>query len=231
MAKKMTPNQNKKSSGRGSKSGKSSRASKPEKVYINRWYPRDEKVFNKFANSPILSRQDLHEHVKDKRIRDYEREGYVEKCLDRRTESEYFKLTDKGRDLCKEKYDREPGVFHSYKHENGIRELYNTLNEDTKRDVMSELEIQETAVRYWKACQTSGNEDIRQRGYEMEHAYKRGDISTCDFGVLKVNFETLEIEQAEFYEVITPSYTKGDISAKHEFANSFGGSITTSTVR
>ena len=64
MAKKMTPNQNKRSSGRGAKSSSSGKSSKPEKVYINRWYPRDEKVFNKFADSPILNRQDLHEQIR-----------------------------------------------------------------------------------------------------------------------------------------------------------------------
>lgn len=202
-----------------------------KKVWIENWYPRDEHVFNAFATCGALQKEDLNEYVKDKRIRDYERDGYIEKDTDLKTGDEYYKLTDKGRDLCRDKYDREPVSFHSWNHESGVRDLYFQISDKNERmQQMSEPELQREIARDIEYRKQSDDEYERERGYKMEREYQSGKISCPDFGILKINEETREVEQAQFYESITTNYKDSEIQAKFDMASTYSGSLTTAYV-
>lgn len=202
-----------------------------KKTWITNWYPRDQHVFSAFAVCGALQKEDMQEYLKgEKRIKDYTRDGYIEKCTDVRTGDEYYKLTEKGRDLCRDKYDREPVSFHSWKHEAGVRDMYFQLDKDARMQQMSEPELQREISRDIECRKQSDDIEERERGYKMEADYKSGRISCPDFGVLKFDEQTREVVQAEFCESITDNYDDKDIQAKHDMASSYGGSISTTYV-
>ena len=64
----------------------------------------------------------------------------------------------------------------------------------------------------------------------MEREYQSGKISCPDFGILKINEETREVEQAQFYESITTNYKDSEIQAKFDMASTYSGSLTTAYV-
>lgn len=199
-----------------------------KKIWIEKWYPRDEHIFSAFAVCGALQKQDMQEYLKgEKRIKDYIRDNYIEKKTDIKTGEEYYKLTDKGRDLCRDKYDREPVSFHSWKHESGLRDMYFQLDKETRMQQMSEPELQRVIDRDIEYRKQSDDREERERGYKMEQDYKSGRLSCPDFGVLKINEQTREIEQASFCESITPNYKDSEIQAKFEMASTYSASLET----
>lgn len=202
-----------------------------KKVWIETWYPRDEHVFSAFAVCGALQKEDMQQYLQgEKRIKNYERDGYIIKDTDLKTGDEYYKLTNKGRDLCRDKYDREPVSFHSWTHESGLRDMYFQLSKDDRLQQMSEPELQREILRDIEYRKQSDDEYERERGRELERDYTSGKISCPDFGILKFNEQTREVERAEFCESITSNYKDAEIQAKHDFATSYGGSLETAYV-
>lgn len=202
-----------------------------KKVWITTWYPRDEHIFSAFAVCGALQKEDMQQYVKgEKRIKDYTRDGYIKKDTDPKTGQEFYKLTDKGRDLCRDKYDREPVSFHSWTHESGLRDMYFQLNKEERMQQMSEPELQREILKDIEIRKQSDDKYERERAREFERDYQSGKISCPDFGVLKFNEQTREIEQAEFYESITSNYKDSEIQAKYDFSSAYGGSLETAYV-
>lgn len=197
-----------------------------KKTWITNWYPRDEHVFNAFATCGALQKEDMNEYVKDKRIKNYERDGYIEKCTDTRTGDEYYKLTEKGKDLCRDQYDREPTRFYSWNHEKGNRDMYFMMSKSQRMEQMSEPELRRTITNYFEELKQSNCEEERERGHKMQADYKAGRISCPDFGVLKINEQSREVERAEFCETITASYKPEEVDAKFGMSQAFGGTLT-----
>ena len=202
-----------------------------KKIWIETWYPRDEHIFSAFAVCGALQKEDMQQYVKgEKRIKDYTRDGYIKKDTDPKTGQEFYKLTDKGRDLCRDRYDREPVSFHSWTHESGLRDMYFQLSKDERLQQMSEPELQREIARDIEIRKQSDDEYERERAEKFERDYSSGKISCPDFGILRFNEQTREVEVAEFHESITSNYTDAEIQAKFDFASSYGGSLETAYV-
>ena len=95
---------------------------------------------------------------------------------------------------------------------------------------MSEPELQREISRDIELRKQSDDERERERGYKMESEYKAGKISCPDFGVLKFNEQTREVERAEFHESITDNYKDSEIQAKFDMASAYSGSLQTAYV-
>ena len=90
---------------------------------------------------------------------------------------------------------------------------------------MSEPELQREISKDIEYRKQSDDREERERGYQMERDYSNGKLSCPDFGVLRINEQTREIEQAQFCESITDNYDDKDIQAKFDMASTYGGSL------
>ena len=192
-------------------------------TWITTWYPRDEKVFRAFSNCGVLQTKDLHEYVKDKRIKCYQKDGYIESKTDTKTGESYYKLTDKGRDWCRDKYDTDPCTAKSWNHNSGVRDMYFALPVEERMNQMSENDLQKASQEFIDGLKTSSDPNDRELGFKLDYDYHNGKMSTPDFGVLK--FEGNTITEASFQECVTKNYKEYEIEAKFQYASAFSGSL------
>lgn len=186
----------------------------PKKQYIKTYMTTDATALSAISKVGHITSEQLNEcGMSDKRIRNFVKQGYLEKVSYRNQSKQLdhcYKLTEAGRDF----YDHRDGREHSYyqsvspQHDITIADKYFSLGEHERSTWMTESEIRSEFLAHIEDLRNQG--DVA-RADQLEDAYKSRDISAVD-----AVYETEEGIRIG-YEVATNSYGHAELQAKAEF--------------
>lgn len=153
--------------------------------------------------------------VSDKRIRNYEKEGLIERVQMRNSQTKLienaWKLTEKGKDFYDLKEGREHYHYHSTSatHDVGLSDKYFSLTEKEQETWKTETEIRYEFKEKIEDLRAQGQHQQADRYAEL---FEERKISTPD--AVYTTEDNVEIA----FEVITSSYGQVEIAAKVTFA-------------
>lgn len=174
-----------------------------------------------FSRVGYIKKEDIKTHagLSDRRINNYMRDNYIEKVgyinKDKNSDT-CFRLTVKGKELCKNKLSIEylyksPSVNHDLK----LASTYFSLDSQKQENWITETEWIKQLDNLMEKLE---KEDYR-RYQEILFKKSNGQISVPDGG-----YHIEGTNQIVAVEVVTGSYRSSDIQAKIEFCNIVGAS-------
>ena len=178
--------------------------------YIKNLYNRDKDVFHAFNKVGNLNNNHLNQlGLSDTRIKNYCREGYMQKIEYQIKGSKEngiaYKLTDKGKEVGANKfglslYAQNTAVRHNL----DLADKYIKLSEEERQSVLNEREVREVVQ-----SQIASLEQPSER-YMYQQMLDQGELSMPDFIYVSEQGQTIA------YETITNNYGESEIQAKIE---------------
>lgn len=161
---------------------------------INKFYPRDKAAFGLLANCGCITKSELADcKLKDKRIKDYIKNGYMKECYDTKTDTYYFKIQRAGREVARDFFGHEY-IYNptSLKHDSQLVEAYKNASDEERENWKNESELRAEL-----------NSAISEGRVELDDNYT---ISVPDYAYGGV-----------CYEIITNNYGETEINEKQNF--------------
>ena len=179
---------------------------------ITHIYPRDTQAFSALGRCGHVSHEQLGEFLRDKRIRDYERSGLVERVLyarpgDGESDRTCYRLTRKGREFCRhELHMTDMYRTQSVGHDIALADRYFSLSREERETWQTETVIMDRAWGHIRELEERGE---LERAEELAAQLRAGEISMPD-----AVYETGGHEIA--FEVVTNNYGTAEIEGKIE---------------
>ena len=188
------------------------------KKYIKNFMMRDKNALLIISKCGNVGHNELKNFVADSRIKNYERDGLVEKEVFNKTNGEQlvgYKLTGEGRKFVEKNYGfKEHQIAQSLVHDLGISNKYFCLTEQEQSSWQTE-----TQLRYQLQEEVDRLRNFEvDRWRELTEMMERKELSVPDCSYVQGGMVIT-------YEVITNSYGRTEIQAKEEYANVMGASI------
>lgn len=185
---------------------------------ITHIYPRDTQAFSALGRCGHVSHEQLGEFLRDKRIKDYERSGLVEKVLysrpgDRAEDRTCYRLTRKGREFCRHELHM-TGMYRtqSVTHDIAIADRYFSLTREERETWQTETEIM---GRLWDHVRELEDRGEQERADELTAQLRDGEISMPDAAYTTGGREVA-------FEVVTNNYGAAEIEGKVEVCEELG---------
>jgi predicted transcriptional regulator len=183
-----------------------------KKQYMAQFFYRDKLVFSALSRTGIARTEDLKKHcnVTDGRIKNYVRDGYMEKILYKEDKEikEAYTLTTKGRDLAEREWnlrDHYHAQTKSPYHDLQLSEKYFSLSEQERDTWRTESQVRNEFLEKLEQLRERGEEQLANQYYNMmqDRLISMPDgVYTTETGVMTA------------YEVITDSYGRQEMLAK-----------------
>lgn len=194
------------------------------KRHITRLYPRDVRAFSALARCGHVTQAQLKScGLRDKRIYGYQRDGLVKKCVYSRPGNNKandvicFKLTDKGRNLCRNELSM-PHIYgaQSPKHDLALSERYFSLSDSERSTWRTEGELRDAFREHIRQLEEQGEQE---RAQELLDKLQERAVSMPDASY------TTETGVDIAYEIVTNNYGEAEIESKETAAEELGLSI------
>lgn len=181
------------------------------KKYIKNYMYRDKQALISISRCGHVSHQELNNFVKDSRIKNYCRDGLVQKEVFNTTNGEQligYKLTKEGKSFIEKNYGF-TGHQHpqSLIHDLGISDKYFSLKEVERETWKTETELR---TQLDEELERMRNSEV-DRWHELTEKLKEREISVPDCSYTTGGVEIV-------YEVVTNSYGRAEIEAKEQYA-------------
>lgn len=195
---------------------------------IKRFDFKDKQVLEGLAKTGIMEKQDLLKFITENRVDTYlhEKNFLIKECYCDRHHVTYYRLTEKGKDLVKDKYGVTPYKYNSYNHDRIMRDEYMKLSQSEQLRTLSEPDfrafVRETIIQ----DKHSYDDEKRYKAIELEQLMKDGTYSLPDLATIKDEdfYEGMTIELSDFtvYESVSENYKQYQIDSKNAFAQGVG---------
>jgi len=187
--------------------------------YINKLTSKDQAFLKSLRCVGYLNQNHIKNHVglTDKRVQNFERDGYVERCayLNRQTkEMEHvWRLTDKGKELASTQMNL--SNFYrssSARHDLALADKYFSLPEADREHWLTEGDLRDMLKERIEKLQEQGE---LARADQLREMLQDRTISVPDGACVKG-------EQIFAYEIVTNSYGEAELQAKQEYVQEMG---------
>lgn len=188
------------------------------KKYIKNYMYRDKQALMSISRCGHVSHEQLKNFVADSRIKNYCRDGLVEKEVFNTTQGERltgYKLTKEGKSFIEKNYGF-TGHQHSQSlvHDLGISQKYFGLTETERETWRTETELRD---QFQVELDRLRDSEI-DRYKELENMMKNREISVPDCSYVQGGVEIV-------FEVVTNSYGRAEIQAKEQYTQIMNMSI------
>lgn len=183
------------------------------KIYIDKFMNRDRLAFNAVSKCGHVTHDQLKSYIADSRIRNYVRDGLMEKVPHRIVGEEKngtcYKFTKEGKAVAEKQF----GIRNNYhaqsaNHDMGIANKYFSLDEHSRDNSKTETELREMLIEKFQELRDQGQEETAKMYEDM---LNQGLISVPDFAY--ENEDGVET----CFEVITNSYGEAELQAKEVY--------------
>ncbi|WP_242321512.1 hypothetical protein [Bacillus cereus group sp. BfR-BA-01312] len=188
----------------------------PKKQYVKTCTTKDKKMLQAFRNVGYMDEKHLKENLSqaDKRIKNFARDGYIEKCSvyrhKTRSMQTVYRLTNKGKELAQTQLNLKNFYRScSSRHDLAVADRYFKATEEQRANWLTE---QDWKDRMEDHIQNLYNQGEIARASELQDRLQEHSLSYTDGGYVTESGRLVAIE------VITKSYGEAEIKAKEEFA-------------
>jgi len=192
------------------------------KKRITTIYPRDRKALSALSRCGYVSREQLGQFLRNKRIESYCKDGLVEKSIysqpgSRASDQEVYRLTSKGRDFCR----RELSITRLYGAQNPAHDLvladrYFSLSESERETWQTETQSREIINAHIRQLREQGEEE---HALELWDKLQDGRLSMPD--AVYTRSDGISVA----FEVVTNNYGQSELEAKEQAAEALGAEI------
>ncbi|WP_283706326.1 hypothetical protein [Clostridium perfringens] len=188
------------------------------KKYIKNFMMRDKNALLSISKCGHVSHNELKKFIADSRIKNYVRDGLVEKEVFNKSNGEQligYKLTGEGRKFVEKNYGFDKHqIAQSLTHDLGISNKYFSLTEQEQSTWQTE-----TQLRYQLQEEVDRLRNFEvDRWRELTEMMERREISVADCSYVQGGVTIA-------YEVVTNSYGRAELQAKEEYGNFMNTSI------
>ena len=202
---------------------------KKEKIgAIKKYAYSDKKALTGLAKTGIMEEKDLLQFITNNRIETYlhKDNNLIQECYCNKYNVTYYKLTEDGKNLVKEKYSVTGCSIGNvtYDHNRLVRDDYMKMSESEQERALSEQDFRNFVWQKVIHDKHSYDDERRDKALELEEGLRNGTFSLPDLGTIKDEDYTpsvqLEIKISDFtvYESVTINYKQSQIDAKNAFA-------------
>lgn len=182
-----------------------------KKTYIKNFYYRDKKALMSISKCGHVSKEHLNNFIKDSRIKNYIRDGYITKEVFNKPNGnsmEGYKLTKQGRDFIEKQYGfKDHQHAQSLSHDLGIANKYFSLSEGERETWRTETELRREFEEQLN--------NLRYKDYER-YEILREQLNDREISMPDCVYTTEQgVEVA--YEVVTNSYGRAELEAKERY--------------
>lgn len=180
---------------------------------------RDKQILNGFRTCGNMTYEQMNTTISQNRINDFVKEGYIQRISYEdphisRVKSQFaYKLTDKGKSLCKSTLHK--GHFangrHEVRHQVACADFYLSLSPQERMNAMNDMDQQQYAFSQAYQMISEGHSNEGQELIEK--------IREAHFVDICVVTETEITTEIVCFECITKSYSNTDIEAHYECAH------------
>ncbi|HGE5805187.1 hypothetical protein NYE71_32815 [Bacillus sp. FSL K6-0273] len=186
-----------------------------KKQYIKKLTTKDSRMLQAFRSVGYMNEKHLKDDLSqaDKRIKNFERDGYIEKCSvyrhDKRSMESVYRLTGKGKELASTQLNLKNFYRScSSRHDLAVADRYFRASEEQRSNWLTERDwkdrMQEHIQSLYEAREIARASQLQERLEERSMSYPDGGYVS-------------ETGQVIAIEVITKNYSEAEIEAKEEF--------------
>ena len=191
------------------------------KKRITTIYPRDKHALSALARCGYVSREQLGEFLREKRVQSYCKDGLVEKSIFSRPgakaqDIEVYRLTKAGRELCRRELSLSTYCAQNPAHDLALADRYFSLSQTERETWRTEGQSREDVYSEIRQLREQGEEE---RAGELWAKLQEGQLSMPDA------VYTREDGVSVAFEVTTGNYGNEEITAKEEAAEALGAEI------
>lgn len=191
------------------------------KKRITTIYPRDKGALSALARCGYVSREQLGEFLREKRVQSYCKDGLVEKSIYSRPgakaqDIEVYRLTKAGRELCRRELSLSTYCAQNPAHDLALADRYFSLSQTERESWRTESQSREDVAREIRHLREQGEEE---RAGELWAKLQEGRLSMPDAVYTRSDGVSVA------YEVTTSNYGQEEITAKEEAAEALGAEI------
>jgi len=191
------------------------------KKRITAIYPRDKHALSALARCGYVSREQLGEFLREKRVQAYCKDGLVEKSIysrpgARAQDVEVYRLTKAGRELCRRELSLSIYCAQNPAHDLVLADRYFSLSQTERETWRTESQSREDVSTEIRQLREQGEEE---RAGELWAKLQEGRLSMPDA------VYTREDGVSVAFEVTTGNYGNEEITAKEEAAEALGAEI------
>lgn len=191
------------------------------KKRITTIYPRDKHALSALARCGYVSRDQLGEFLREKRVQAYCKDGLVEKSVYSRPgakaqDIEVYRLTKAGRELCRRELSLSTYCAQNPTHDLVLADRYFSLSTAERETWRTESQSREDVHTEIRRLRDQGEEE---RAGELWERLQEGRLSMPDAVYTRDDGVTVA------YEVTTSNYGQEEITAKEEAAAALGAEI------
>lgn len=191
------------------------------KKRITAIYPRDKHALSALARCGYVSREQLGEFLREKRVQAYCKDRLVEKSIysrpgARAQDVEVYRLTKAGRELCRRELSLSIYCAQNPAHDLVLADRYFSLSQTERETWRTESQSREDVSTEIRQLREQGEEE---RAGELWAKLQEGRLSMPDA------VYTREDGVSVAFEVTTGNYGNEEITAKEEAAEALGAEI------
>ena len=191
------------------------------KKRITTIYPRDKHALSALARCGYVSREQLGEFLREKRVQAYCKDGLMEKSIysrpgARTQDVEVYRLTKAGRELCRRELSLSTYCAQNPAHDLALADRYFSLSQTERETWRTEGQSREDVYSEIRQLREQGEEE---RAGELWAKLQEGQLSMPDA------VYTREDGVSVAFEVTTGNYGNEEITAKEEAAEALGAEI------
>ena len=191
------------------------------KKHITTIYPRDKNALSALARCGYVSREQLGEFLREKRVQSYCKDGLIEKSIysrpgARAQDVEVYRLTKAGRELCRRELSLSTYCAQNPAHDLALADRYFSLSPTERETWRTESQSREDVYSEIRQLREQGEEE---RAGELWAKLQEGRLSMPDA------VYTREDGVSVAFEVTTGNYGNEEITAKEEAAEALGAEI------
>lgn len=191
------------------------------KKRITTIYPRDKHALSALARCGYVSREQLGEFLREKRVQAYCKDGLMEKSIysrpgARTQDVEVYRLTKAGRELCRRELSLSTYCAQNPAHDLALADRYFSLSQTERETWRTESQSREDVSTEIRQLREQGEEE---RAGELWAKLQEGRLSMPDA------VYTREDGVSVAFEVTTGNYGNEEITAKEEAAEALGAEI------
>lgn len=188
------------------------------KKRITTIYPRDRNALSALARCGYVTRDQLGEFLREKRIQSYCKDGLLEKSVyskpgTRTEDKEVYRLTKAGRELCRRELSLSIYNAQNPSHDLALADRYFSLSQSERETWRTEGQSREDV---WARIRQLRDQGEEERAGELWAKLQGDRLSMPDAVYTKADGVSVA------FEVTTSNYGSEEIAAKEETAEALG---------
>ena len=191
------------------------------KKHITTIYPRDKHALSALARCGYVSREQLGEFLREKRVQSYCKDGLIEKSIysrpgARAQDVEVYRLTKAGRELCRRELSLSTYCAQNPAHDLALADRYFSLSQTERETWRTESQSREDVSTEIRQLREQGEEE---RAGELWAKLQEGRLSMPDAVYMRSDGVSVA------FEVVTNNYGQAELEAKEQAAEALGAEI------